>query len=391
MIEVPLVSVAGGQGIVETVRFGIEDPGSAPREEVRGMEDRGGIREQLALARRIAAFFLSQTYVEPATAQTLTHGTIVAEFGSDLPYMGRSFGLGFLVGCLSLGFNVSIRKERLYSAALGEFLDLPGWAGGGLSFSPVTEIGGKLAAACSEHQSRLYFYGENEQVVLDFERAFWGGRIDRGCLPHLLPEHLPTSAVLALALDTDRLLNEVVLRPGTEPFVLLMLHSSIWLPHGTCFPTGIGRALSSLRAQGRLEHLPDLPTLSRDLNLPQTPDGEFIISLCLEQCIDNSPNESMRLELLKAAISQDPVISPFPSSVTSGLHVEDSANSDLDDWLEREPDGDPYSLRRTLAVLVLCDQLAPDMAAHWPKARTVVLGLLQRELDHVMRLVEQGS
>jgi hypothetical protein len=390
MVEFPIITVIADEGIVENVHMWLEEPNGSPTEELRGIKETGEISQQLLLARQIACFFLGRTYVIPAIHQTLQRGKIIAEFESGALYKGQSLGLAFLIGCLALGFNVPINKGLLFSAGLTELLDYPGWAGGGCRLKPVTGMAGKIAGACINQKSRLYHYSGDEKTTLDFERAFWGGEIDRSCLPCLLPEYLPTCALVGLALDTEKLFYRTIEKPNVEVFILQMLYASNYLQNGICFPKGIGFVLSALRKEGKLENVAMLDELTGALNLPRIYNGELFVSYVFEQCIENNLNESNRFELIKAAISRDPKLPIFISYPAKNVTTMHSALTDLDQWLEQETNASPYLFRRNLAVLALCERLVPDMAFYWPKARKLVLESLQRQFDHITGLLDRG-
>jgi SAM-dependent methyltransferase len=389
MIELPVVSTDTVEGHIEKFRLSLDETNAAPVIELRGITDDGGIEEQLLLARKLARFFLTRPYVSPLATCTLNCGKLIVEAENPSRYSGTSFGLAFLAGCLALGFQTPLRKKRLFTAALDKQIEKQGMPDGGILLAPVCGIGKKLAVACMERQARLFLYVDDEEALLKFEQEFWRGEAEMACLPYILPRTLSFGAVLATALDTQLLLKRVS-KDGNAAFSLMMLQSAGELNDGMSFASGIGSSLATLRAAGKLKSNPTVVSLGKSLHYGEIENGEAFIPAMFSRCAEVCNDDSMKGELVRAAIASDPD-APLYSSPQSETPSNQPVKNIFDQWLDEEQAGNPARLSLALGILSMSNQIVPDMAPYWAKAKKTMIRGLERCLQMAVQIAQKNS
>ncbi len=322
---------------------------------------------------------------------TLENTKIVVSSPKGGTYEGTSFGLSFLIGCLASGLGIHVREGQLFSAGLSGLIEAPIVAGCGIKLQTITGIGAKLSTACLERRSRLYLRADNEEQILKFEQGFWRGEADRSCLPYILPEQLSLAAVIAVALESEKLLAKALSVEHGTSFLLLLYIIAGELSNGASLVNGIGSALAQLRGEGRLNNVMFFTDLIHDIGIENIDRTEDLLFLTYKRCLEKCANDSHRAEIVKATISRNQKLPLFLNLKDVPCDYKELNKADLDIWLDHVTCRNFFELQNILTILRTCNQIAPDFENYWFRIEQVIKGVLSTFFDTIIEYFRVGN
>jgi len=214
------------------------------------------LERQLSLARVIAFNALKNSPLSPACNPDFFSCDLVAAIEGTGRFVGDSFGLSLLVGCLALGLGTSVRSEHLFSAGLPNASVAEGDSVDQIRLQPVTDAVRKLVAASTAGAKRLFVAAREEELV----RAEWchaSGQPQYSCAPRPLTSLQPSALAGLVCLGID--LQPVLARLGTTPDAAILaiycLFGCASSQEGGAVQGAIADALVRCRAAGVLEEL----------------------------------------------------------------------------------------------------------------------------------------